>query len=67
MEKTSFLYGEAIPVNVLYKSNDGGYIGISRVPEDGTVRPNLIYTSITAANLNTTIDMAQGTRHGVDN
>ena len=61
MEKTSFVYGESIPVNALYKNNTNGYIGISHVKDDGSIGRNLRYTYVTDSNVNTTIDMTAST------
>ena len=66
MEKTSFLYGESIPVRALYKNDTGGYLALSRVDDDGTVRHTLRYTYVTEQNLNTDIDLAQGILYGRD-
>ena len=66
VEKTSFLYGEEIPVKALYKNTTKGYIGISHVKDDGTFGQNLYYTYITDANVGTTIDAAKGVLYGSD-
>ena len=66
LEKTSFLYGEAINAKALYKNSTNGYIGLSHVKDDGTIGQNLYYTYITDANLNTTIDVGKGVLYGAD-
>ncbi|MBQ8341463.1 MAG: metallophosphoesterase [Clostridia bacterium] len=64
MEKTTFLQGEAIEVTPLYKNDAKGYVGISRVANDGTPRRNILYTVVTDSNLNTKINIAAGTGNG---
>ena len=64
MEKTTFLQGEAIEVTPLYKNDAEGYVGISRVTNDGTPQRNILYTVVTDSNLNTKINIAAGTGNG---
>ncbi len=66
MEKTTFAYGEDIPVIPLVKNTEKDYIGLSRVDNDGNVCQNLYYTYITDAMVNTPININEGVLYGSD-